>query len=101
MKILLFGVSNVGKSTTGELLAERLGVTFYDLDAEIKAQPGMTLEEFAHTVDLGWRDHLRCCMIKKILHSEENLVLAVSPISYPENLKAKITDDVLSTSSDF
>ena len=101
MKILLFGVSNVGKSTTGELLAERLGVTFYDLDDEIKAQPGMTLEEFVHTVDLRWRDHLRCCMINKFLQSEENLVLAVSPISYPENLKAKITDDVLSTSSDF
>ncbi|MDY2946163.1 MAG: shikimate kinase [Lachnospiraceae bacterium] len=101
MKILLFGVSNVGKSTTGELLAERLGVTFYDLDDEIKAQPGMTLEEFVHTVDLRRRDHLRCCMIKKFLHSEENLILAVSPISYPENLKAKITDDVLSTSSDF
>lgn len=80
MKILLFGVSNVGKLTTGELLAERLGVTFYDLDDEIKAQPGMTLEEFAHTVDLGWRDHLRCCMINKFLQSEENLVLAVSPI---------------------
>ncbi|MFV0341973.1 MAG: shikimate kinase, partial [Anaerocolumna sp.] len=36
MKILLFGVSNVGKSITGELLAHRLGYDFYDLDEEIK-----------------------------------------------------------------
>ncbi len=30
MTILLFGVSNVGKSITGELLAHRLGYDFYD-----------------------------------------------------------------------
>ena len=36
MKILLFGVSNVGKTTVGKQLAERLGYMFYDLDEEIK-----------------------------------------------------------------
>jgi len=95
MKILLFGVSNVGKSTTGELLAERLGMTFYDLDDEIKEQLNMTQEELVHTTDLRWRDHLRCCIIKKLLQSDENMVIAVTPISYPEDLKEKMTDDVL------
>ncbi len=34
--ILIFGVSNVGKTTAGALLAEKLGVPFFDLDAEVK-----------------------------------------------------------------
>lgn len=36
MKILIFGVSNVGKTTTGEILANKLGYKFYDLDDEVK-----------------------------------------------------------------
>lgn len=36
MKIMLFGVTNVGKSTVGELLAEKMNFSFYDLDEEIK-----------------------------------------------------------------
>jgi len=35
MVILLFGVSNVGKSVTGELLAGKLDYRFVDLDTEI------------------------------------------------------------------
>lgn len=34
MKILLFGVTNVGKSTVGALLAEKMNFSFYDLDEE-------------------------------------------------------------------
>lgn len=36
MNILLFGVSNVGKSVSGRLLADLLGYSFYDLDDEVK-----------------------------------------------------------------
>ena len=36
MNILLFGVSNVGKSVSGRLLAGHLNYTFYDLDDEVK-----------------------------------------------------------------
>ncbi len=35
MNILLFGVSNVSKTVTGELLASRLKCDFYDLDEEV------------------------------------------------------------------
>ena len=35
MKILLFGVSNVGKTTAGRILADKLEYDFYDLDARI------------------------------------------------------------------
>ena len=36
MNILLFGISNVGKSSTGKVLAQSLGFDFYDLDDEVK-----------------------------------------------------------------
>lgn len=36
MKICLFGISNVGKTTVGKLLAERLDIKFVDLDEEVK-----------------------------------------------------------------
>lgn len=49
MTIYLFGVSNVGKTTTGELLAEKLGYVFYDLDEEVKKYFNVTLEEFVNT----------------------------------------------------
>ena len=81
MKILLFGTSNVGKTTIGKLLAERLGYAFYDLDEEVKSRFGMTLEEFVHTGDLRWRDQKRGSIIKKIICLEEDMVFAIAPIS--------------------
>lgn len=36
MKILLFGISNVGKTTIGKLLSRKLEYDFDDLDEEIK-----------------------------------------------------------------
>lgn len=84
MKILLFGVSNVGKSTTGELLARKLGIAFYDLDDEIKKKYKITLEEFVHTGSLRERDRKRGMLIRKFLRKKEDLVLAVTPITYIE-----------------
>lgn len=96
MKILLFGVSNVGKSTVGKLLAERLGFDFFDLDEEIKRRMEMSLEEFVNTENLRWRDQKRGSIIKKIVKLEEEIVLAVTPISYAENFKTRIiADDIL------
>lgn len=36
MIIMLFGISNVGKTVTGEMLAKKLNYSFLDLDEEIK-----------------------------------------------------------------
>lgn len=44
--ILLFGISNVGKTTVGELLSKKMKYTFFDLDEEIKKYYNTTLEEF-------------------------------------------------------
>lgn len=96
MKILLFGVGNVGKSTIGSMLAEQLGFNFYDLDEEVKKEFQMTLEEFVHTENLRWRDQKRGRVIKKILAREEDMVFSISPISYTNNFRKRIiADDIL------
>ena len=57
----------------------------------------MTLEEFVHTENLRWRDQKRGRIIKKILAQEENMVFAISPISYTDNFGKQIReDDILS-----
>lgn len=97
MKILLFGISNVGKTTIGTMLAKQLGYSFYDLDEEVKKEFNMTIEEFVHTENLRWRDQKRGRIIKKILAHEENMVFVISPISYTDNFGKRITeDDILS-----
>ena len=49
MNLILFGISNVGKFVTGQLLATSLEFDFYDLDDEVKKFMGISLEEFVHT----------------------------------------------------
>ena len=61
--ILLFGVSNVGKTTTGRLLADQLNAKFYDLDEEIKTAYGMTLEMFTEE----YNDHRERAYHKSML----------------------------------
>lgn len=43
MKILIFGMGNIGKSTVGELLANKIGYDFIDMDAKIKEKYGTML----------------------------------------------------------
>lgn len=91
MKIILFGVSNVGKTTMGTRLAERLGYSFYDLDEEVKREFHTTLEAFVHMGSLRWRDQKRGRIIKKILSINKNMVFVVSPISYTDNFRTRVT----------
>lgn len=83
MNILLFGVSNVGKTTIGKIVAEELGYDFYDLDEEVRHRYGMTTQEF---IDTYWllneRDKMRGELIGKILCYEGDKVVAVTPMYY-------------------
>lgn len=44
-RVLLIGMMGAGKSTTGQLLARRLGWPYLDSDAEIERQTGRTVPE--------------------------------------------------------
>lgn len=82
MTIYLFGVSNVGKTTTGKLLSEKLGYVFYDMDEEVKRYFGITLEEFVNTGTLEDRDRKRSEVLCRIVLDKHDKVIAVTPISY-------------------
>ena len=82
MTILLFGVSNVGKSTIGELLAHKLNFSFFDLDDEIKKKYDITLEEFVSTGSLQERDKKRGRLLRTLVKKTGNKVIAVTPLSY-------------------
>lgn len=84
MKILLFGVSNVGKTTAGKILAEKLKIDFYDLDEEIKKYYNITLEEFVHDGTIKERDKKRGKIISNLVNDESNKVIAISPMSNRE-----------------
>lgn len=82
MNILLFGVSNVGKTSTGKLLAEYLDYDFFDIDQAVKEELGITLEEFVSAGSLVERDHLRCSIIHSLTYIKGNKVIAIPPLSY-------------------
>lgn len=83
MKILLFGISNVGKTVIGKELANQIGWKFIDLDSFI-IKNFKTMENFIRklNVDID-RANYRGNLLKEILESEhEDVVIAVSPIFF-------------------
>ena len=82
MNILLFGISNVGKTTTGRLLAGKLGYKFYDMDEEVKSCLHITLEEFVNTIWPYERDKIRGKILENLVPRPENKVIAVTPMYY-------------------
>jgi shikimate kinase len=97
MNILLFGVSNVGKTVTGKLLAQRLGYDFYDLDDETKKQLNTTLEIFVSTGTLQERDKVRCDLITSLIARTANKVIAISPLSYFKSIHTLLSSpDIVS-----
>lgn len=88
MTILLFGVSNVGKTVTGKLLSFRLGYDFYDLDEEVKKKFSTTLEKFVSTGTLRKRDKIRCEILNTLITQNGNKVIAMSPMSYIQPIRS-------------
>ena len=97
MKIVLFGVSCVGKTTTAKLLAEKLGYKFYDLDAELKARLGITITQFVSMHFPYERDKTRGMIISDILDRNEDMAFSLCPIYYTRIFKQKLySPDVIS-----
>ena len=82
MNIFLFGISNVGKTTTGRILARELGYRFFDTDEEVKSRYNTTLEDFVKSVWPYERDKIRGKILGDIVQLHENTVVAVTPMYY-------------------
>lgn len=52
-RIVIIGMPCSGKSSIGQLIAAHFGLDFYDLDAEIEAAAGMTIESIFRTQGEG------------------------------------------------
>lgn len=90
MIIMLFGISNVGKTVTGEKLAEKLKYSFIDLDEEIKRRFQTTLEKFMQDYPYSHeRYKIKGKILKDLLKEyKDNMVIAVSPIYYARNFNS-------------
>ena len=84
MVILLFGVTNVGKTVTGQKLAEKLEYSFIDMDEEIKKRFQTTLEKFMQDNPFSYeRGKIKGGILRDLINKNKNdMVIAVSPIYY-------------------
>jgi shikimate kinase len=76
VKIVLVGYMAVGKSTIGEILAEKLKITFIDLDETIEKNENLSISDiFAIHGEIYFRkkEHLE---LKKWLENPNSLVIA-------------------------
>ncbi len=90
MIIMLFGVSNVGKTSTGKKLAEKLNFLFLDLDEEIKKRFNTTLEKFIKDNPYTFeRSKIKGKILKDLVSEyKDDFVIAVSPIYYSRNFNS-------------
>jgi shikimate kinase len=88
-KIFLIGMPGSGKTTVGKLLAEKLGVIFYDLDAEIELHQGESITVIFNTGGESMFRKIETQVLQEALSVEQPFVMAAgggTPCFY-DNLK--------------
>lgn len=99
MKITISGYPGAGKTTVGQLLADRLGYKFYsvgDLRGKMAMDRGMTIDELNKLGEKEfWTDDLADQWQKKIGQTEDNFVIEgrLSFYFIPDSVKIFLTID--------
>jgi shikimate kinase len=76
MKIFLIGLPGSGKTTVGKQLAEKMNLSFVDLDLEIEKQEGKTVQEiFAQKKENYFRE-LESNALRSFCSSKSDFVMA-------------------------
>lgn len=80
MRVFLVGVACVGKTTIGALLARRLDVPFFDLDAEIERYFGTSTERLQNRFLTGYSYRNACApVLTQIAVAHRDCVIALPP----------------------
>ena len=94
MKILLFGIANVGTTTIGRLLSQKLNYEFDDLDDEI-IRRYEKIVNFRSEFPWQYERHKeRGKILKEMVKKfDDNIVIAVSPIFYVKSFSKLLEDE--------
>ena len=96
MNIVLIGYRGTGKSVVGELLAERLGMTYIGMDAEIVQRAGMSIPEIVEKY--GWpkfRD-MESELAQELAKMDKSIIdTGGGIIERPENIEALKTNSYI------
>src|SRR5438874_1229377 len=76
MKIFLIGMPGSGKTTTGKLLAEKLKLTFVDLDMEIEKSEGRSINQIFEKRKENYFREVESMILKKFCSSSESFVMS-------------------------
>ena len=81
MRIYIVGVACVGKSTIGELLAEKLNYKFVDFDWEVerRMEEHITQIKSRHFNGDGYRDEVKHILEDLLSENKDDIVIAMPP----------------------
>ncbi len=80
MRVSLAGVSCVGTTTVGRILADRRGWAFFDLDDEIERHFGLSIERLQARFLTGY-DYRKACavVLERLATGNPDCVIALPP----------------------
>ncbi|QSZ67569.1 bifunctional shikimate kinase/shikimate dehydrogenase [Methanofollis aquaemaris] len=88
MKVVLIGYRGTGKSTVGRILADRLGLPFYDTDAMVEARAGRSIPAiFAGEGEEGFRA-LECAVVADLAGVDGIVATGGGAVLDPANVAA-------------
>lgn len=113
MNIAVYGFMGVGKTTTGVLLAERLGYSFVDMDAEIERKEGIEISTIFKEKGEPYFRKLESELVQSLIKSDEQVIAcgggtvairenaeALSSVARMVYLTASITEIINRTKKD-
>lgn len=95
MKIILIGYMASGKSTVGKILADKLRMSFIDLDATIEKSLNLTIPEiFKNRGEIYFRKQENS-ILKNILKTKDNFIMATGGGTpcYGDSLKMMLENE--------
>lgn len=87
MKIILVGVSCVGKSTVGKILADKVGYKFFDFDFEIEKyfNNHIAFLKKEYLSERTFREKASVVLSKILKEDDDNFILAMPPSGLMDN----------------